>query len=303
MSGSRGGWVPADSGAPAAPGVPGAEASLGRVPLLEPLAYPGRMVTEPVLLDSGALVRVGDAADFDVLLRGCGAAPLGRRVAVLGVGSNGAAAQVRHKFARAGVSGVVPMAPVRVEGLGIGVSGHISRAGYVAAAPYVRGGGAGAGFASAVVSWLDAEQLAVMDASEFPQYVRALLPADTFPVDGAPANAGAGAGVHLYVSARGVLSGTAAGEGEGTAADGGGAGACAGGRTPLVADTQPGVLRGLLARSAALRALFGETPESWVRLAGGDAGLRERGTAVFAEEGWVLSGVGRRAFDPYVVAR
>ncbi|MFD8217732.1 hypothetical protein ACFV2U_29480 [Streptomyces sp. NPDC059697] len=57
------------------------------------------------------------------------------------------------------------------------------------------------------------------------------------------------------------------------------------------------LLAALLAGSARLRELLGPDPATWVRRAGADRALRERGTPVFGEEGWVLP---QTDFLPYV---
>ncbi|MDJ1137335.1 hypothetical protein [Streptomyces iconiensis] len=214
--------------------------------------------------------------DVGRVLEEAGVAPLGERVAVLGVGSNGAPAQLRYKFARRGVSGVVPMMPVRVGGLGVGVSAHISGAGYVPAAPYALPGAV----SSVVLTWLDAEQLAVLDESERRNYERVLLDPGAFPVSEGPdaLPAALDGGVHVYATVRGVLA-----------------------RPPYVgqpraAGPQPALLRELLRESATLRGMLGPDAASWVRLASGDGALRARGTAAFLEEGWVVERAGVGAY-------
>ena len=222
---------------------------LGPVPLLDPLSYPGRPLEHAALLDGERLVPVGGAVEFGDLLAVRGVVGMAGRTPVVAVGSNGAPAQVRYKFGRGRVSGVVPMVPTVVRGVGVGVSAHVCQAGYVPAAPVFEGDGA----ATLVVCWLDPEQLAVMDASEGGNYRRV------------PAPGGEG---ELYVSSRGVLV-----DGDGV---------------PRRAEHgQRGLIRSLLGESAALRRLFGDGPESWVRVASADAGARERAAWVFFEEGWV----------------
>ncbi|GAA2070389.1 hypothetical protein GCM10009801_21060 [Streptomyces albiaxialis] len=232
--------------------------NLGPVPLLDPLSYPGRLLDRAALLDGERLVDVG-MGEIDVLLGARRVAPLSGRTPVLAVGSNGAPAQVRYKFAAAGVSCVVPMAPTLVEGVSVGVSAHVSPAGYVAAAPVMGDGGS----STLVLSWLDEAQLAVMDASEGRNYRRVPVPVPV-PVSGLDAQ--------MYVSAHGLL-----------ARDG----------VPRAARPQGELISELLAGSAALRGRFGESPESWVRVASADEGARRYAGRVFAEEGWV------RESEPY----
>lgn len=231
--------------------------TMGPVPLLEPLAYPGRWVTSPTLLD-GELLRPLDAT-YPVA---------DGRVPVLAVGSNGSPAQLSHKLGRAaaGTSRTVPLEPVRVAGLGVGLSGHVSRVGYVAASPYLDPELT----SDLLVTWLDADQLALVDASELPHYWRAFLPHDAVPVtrhDGSPLP---GDGVHAYVNARGLL-----GHPDGTlrpSAD------------------QQAVLTALLAESAQLRTLCGgnATPRAWVERAGADGQFAVRASEILRQEGWLL---------------
>jgi hypothetical protein len=103
--------------------------------------------------------------------------------AVVAVGSNAAPAVLRAKLRRHGVSTDVAVAPVRVIGVAVGQSAHVSVGGYIAAAPYAAPGRV----ADLQVSWLDDDQLAALDATE-PNYDRV-----TFGV------------VDLYVSKWGVL--------------------------------------------------------------------------------------------------
>ena len=231
--------------------------AMGPVPLLEPLSYPGRWVTSPTLLD-GELLRPLEAS-YPVAAG---------RVPVLAVGSNGSPAQLSHKLSRAaaGTSRTVPLEPVRVAGLGVGLSGHVSRVGYVAASPYLDPEVT----SDLLVTWLDADQLALVDASELPNYWRAFLPQDAVPVtrpDGSPLP---GDGVHAYVNARGLLG----------RLDG----------TLRASDTQHIVLAALLAESAQLRALCGgaATPLSWVQQARADDKFAVRASEILRQEGWLL---------------
>lgn len=239
---------------------PDAVGELGPVPLLEPLTYPGRWVDAPTLLDGDTL------RPLDGFPRDAG------RVPVLAIGSNGSPAQLSYKLRRAGVSGVVPLVPVRVDGLGVGLSAHVSRVGYVAASPYLSPDVTSA----LLVTWLDEEQLDVVDGSEIPNYWRALLPSSKVPIlqsDGQPLP---GDGVSLYVNARGLL-----GHPDGSLRESG---------------EQRAVLEILLAESAALRELFGPTPESWMERARADGQLAVRGSEIFRREGWLVR---REEFDHF----
>jgi hypothetical protein len=62
---------------------------------------------------------------------------------------------------------------------------------------------------------------------------------------------------------------------------------------------QSELLAALLAASPRLGELLGPDPSSWVKKAGIDPGLREEGTRIFGEEGWVLP---QTDFLPYLDA-
>ncbi|RZS43653.1 hypothetical protein EV193_102634 [Herbihabitans rhizosphaerae] len=238
-----------------------------RVPALDPLCYPGRAPAEPMLLHDRRLspftVAPGGVGDWplagqplDSVLTGLGVDPITARVPSVAVGSNASPAQLCHKL---GPSAIVPMVPVRVRGVGIGVSSHISRAGYVSASPYADPGVE----TTIVVAFLDAEQLAAVDATEV-HYHRVLLPHNDFRVtlrSGERLDGG-----YLYVHRRGVLA-----DSQGT---------------PRRLVDQPTLLSTLLAESSALRALFGDDPAGFVAAARADEALRAAGAQVFADEGW-----------------
>ncbi|MGV9884331.1 hypothetical protein [Streptomyces sp. NPDC003006] len=250
---------------------------LDGVPALRPLTYPGLPVAAPALLTGTELLpldvrpggalggwSVGGELPLDEALARLGQSPLGRRSPVIAVGSNASAGQIAHKLARHGVPAAVPMVPVRVRGIGIGCAAHIGRAGYVAAAPYPDP----VAEATLVVSWLDAPQLAAVDATELPNYRRALLPGEAYGMtlpSGEPLGEAS-----LYVSVRGVLADPATGLPRPGRGD------------------QAALLGALLDASPRLRALLGPDPAVWVRRAAADAALRALGTRLFVEEGWVL---------------
>lgn len=236
-----------------APGTPLAALGLDKAPRDHPLIYPGAWPPFSALLD-------GD------LLR-----PLDRyvhpgRTPVLAVGSNASPAQLRHKMAESGITSPVPMVKARVTGLGIGVSAHVSRMGYVSASPFEAPGAVRELF----VIWLDDAQLAVVDASEGAHvpdgnYARVWLPRSTAAValpDGRQLD-----GSHVYVNRHGVLR------------DHTGA--------PRTHPGQHALLGELLGGSAELRRLFGATPEEFCARARADAALCERGTRLLAREGLV----------------
>jgi hypothetical protein len=252
---------------------------LDDVPAERPLTYPGRPAPEPVLLDGDELLRLGvrplrlggwsvadqpDRPPLDVALTGLGRPVTGRRHPVVSVGSNSSPGQIAHKLTRLGIAATVPMVPVRVRGIGVGCSGHISPAGYVAGTPYVER----TADTTLVVSWLDSTQLRAIDSTEFPRYRRAVLPGDVFEMT-MPSGERLG-GAYIYFSVRGVL-------------------ADADTRRPVPGGgDQSELLTGLLSRSARLRELLGPDPAGWTRRVRADEALRVRGTLILGEEGWVL---------------
>jgi hypothetical protein len=162
---------------------------LERCPSLEPLCYPGAVVGRSCLLvgswlyrmDSRAGRPVGDwQVDLDggrlegvaagrrdlelsVALQRLGVAPLAERAPVIAVGSNAAPGQLIHKLGNHAVSDVVPLTLVRVGGLAVGHSAHVSVPGYVPYVPIAAPAGVEREF---YVLWLDDEQLRRINATE-----------------------------------------------------------------------------------------------------------------------------------------
>nr|WP_167308427.1 hypothetical protein [Streptomyces tendae] len=226
---------------------------LAGVPREEPLLYPGAWPRESGLLDGDRLLPL-DRAVYEE----------DGRVPVLAIGSNASPAQLRHKMAEFGIDAPIPMVRSRVTGLDIGVSAHVSRMGYVSASPV----GAPGTVRELFVLWLDAEQLAVIDASEgVPMaggnFDRVWLPAPDVRVE--PGDGSVLRGAYAYVNRHGVLH-------DGTGAPRRHPGA----QRPLITE--------LLHGSARLRALFGATPEEFCARARADRRLCDRGTRLFAEE-------------------
>ncbi|MEV3914690.1 hypothetical protein [Streptomyces canus] len=225
---------------------------LAEAPRDHPLLYPGAWPADSALLDGDRLVPL----PHDRLVHE-------ERAPLLAVGSNASPGQLRHKMAESGIISPIPMVKARVSGVGVGVSAHVSRMGYVSASPFH----APDAVRELFVIWLDAEQLAIIDASEgvpLPNgnFGRAWLPAPEVRVE-LPGGVTL-PGVHSYVNRHGVLH------------DGTG-----------VARTHPGqreLLTELLVGSARLRALFGVTPEEFVTRARADRRLCEAGTRVLADE-------------------
>lgn len=239
---------------------------LAEAPREYPLLYPGAWPLESGLLDGDRLLPLDrltyeDGAD---------------RVPVLAIGSNASPGQLRHKMAEFGIDAPIPMVKARVTGVDIGVSAHVSRMGYVSASP-VRAPGV---VRELFVLWLDAEQLAVIDASEgvpmaAGNFDRAWLPAPDVRVE--TADGTVLRGTYAYVNRHGVLH-------DGTGAPRRHPGA----QRPLLTE--------LLHGSAALRELFGVTPEEFCARARGDRLLCARGTRLFVEEKRVTAS----GLEPYV---
>jgi hypothetical protein len=224
---------------------------LAEAPREHPLLYPGAWPRESGLLDGDRLLPLDRPVHED-------------RAPVLAIGSNASPGQLRHKMTEFGIESPIPMVKARITGVDIGVSAHVSRMGYVSASP-VRAPGV---VRELFVLWLDAEQLAVIDASEgvpmaAGNFDRAWLPAPDVRVE--PADGTVLRGVYAYVNRHGVLH------------DGAGAPR----RHP---GEQRPLLTELLHGSARLRELFGTTPEEFCARARADRRLCERATRLFAEE-------------------
>ena len=254
------------------------------VPALDPLSYPGRTIDGPALLSGSQLFAmtptarqsaeqqstaqqylgswlVDGGATLDQMLDEAGGTAVGKRHPVIAVGSNAAPGQLHHKLSRLGLPAVVPMTTLRVSGLGVGVSAHVARNGYVANSPFADPGGE----ADVVLTLLDADQLQAVDATELPRYRRVLLSGADFPMmlpSGERLDAG-----YLYVNAEGVLAD----------ADG----------KPRLPGVQTALLAELLQRSARLRQLF-DSPQDWVTKARADSDVRDAVKRIFHESGWVL---------------
>ncbi|MFJ6072241.1 hypothetical protein ACIQFU_15575 [Streptomyces sp. NPDC093065] len=234
---------------------------LDGVPREEPLLYPGAWPRESGLLDGDLLLPLGRPAREEWEEDG--------RVPVLAIGSNASPAQLRHKMAEFGIDSPVPMVRSRVTGVDVGVSAHVSRMGYVSASPVAAPGAVRELF----VLWLDAGQLAVIDAGEgVPMaggnFDRVWLPAPDVRVE--PGDGSVLGGAYAYVNRHGVLR-------DGTGAPR---------RHP---GEQRALITELLHGSARLRELFGVTPEEFCARARADRRLCDRGTRLFAEEQWVTA--------------
>lgn len=228
---------------------------LAEAPRDRPLLYPGTWPSDSGLLDGDRLLPLDRLVHDD-------------RVPVLAVGSNACPGQLRRKMDAFGITSPIPMVKVRITGIEVGVSAHVSRLGYVSASPFDAPGRVRELF----ITWLDAEQLEVIDASEgvpvpHGNYDRVWLPASDMRIE--LADGGTLPGTFVYVNRHGVLH------------DGTGAPRPHPGQRPLLGE--------LLLGSARLRKLFGDTPEEFCARARADTRLCERGTRLFAEERMVTA--------------
>lgn len=205
-----------------------------------PLDYPGI-----------PLNRTGVLTDTEFLAGDLDFAALTERTPVAAVGSNAAADTLRRKLRQTAM--VVPIQLVTARDLTAGVSAHVSRPGYVPATPVPAPGRT----ARLVVTWLDPDQLAALDATE-PNYRRVRLPAGRLVAESGEPVPG-----WMYASRHGWLVDPA------------------GDPRPLVA--QPLVLRTLLVESPALRELAGKTPAAFVETMR-RADARERARELFVRE-------------------
>jgi hypothetical protein len=173
---------------------------------------------------------------LDAVLRASGAPPAASRTPVLAVGSNASPAQLRRKLTNAGLPTQVPITAVRVRGLTVGVSAHVSRPGYLPATPVPDP----AAESDLWLLWLDAATLAAVDATE-PNYHRVRLPTRC------PVQLTSGQTVTngwVYVSRHGHLL-DAAGQ-------------------PRPLTDQATLITALLADLPALRDLAGTDPHQWI---------------------------------------
>lgn len=236
---------------------------LAEAPREHPLLYPGAWPADSGLLDGDRLLPLDRLVHED-------------RVPVLAIGSNACPGQLRHKMSGSGITSPVPMVRARVTGVDTGVSAHVSRMGYVSASPVT----APDAVRDLFVLWLDAGQLAVIDASEgvplpHGNYRRAWLPAPEVRLELADGTRLPGA--YVYVNRHGVLH------------DGTGA--------PRIHPGQRALLTELLVGSPRLRELFGVTAEEFCARARADRELCARGTRLFAEEKLVTASGLERYLD------
>ena len=167
---------------------------------LEPLRYPWDPPTSSGLIQGGKFLplqlasgrRLGQShqrdSGHDSVSKSCSlnkalveanAAPLDTRYLVVSVGSNSSPEVMHRKLAdfREPVSRVLPLVRGELRNIDVGHSAHVSRAGYIAAAPYFR-----AGVSTTVwVAWLDGSQLRALIKTE-PNYQRIQLSGEACPL-------------------------------------------------------------------------------------------------------------------------
>jgi hypothetical protein len=221
-------------------------------PQAAPLTYPGQAPDRAAVLLLGrslldirparaplgdwAIAYNGTQRTLDDVLAAEAATVTGERVPVLAVGSNASPAQLYRKFTAVGVRPVVPLTAVKVPGIGVGVSAHVSKPGYLPATPVPDPGTTSDLF----ITWLDQRQIAAMDRTE-PNYRREMLP-PRYPVHFC--HGPAVTGCWIYVSKHGCITGP----------DG----------TPRPLQPQETMIAALLGEIPWLATVVGSSPAEWV---------------------------------------
>ena len=146
---------------------------------LDPLQYPWDPPEFSGLVHGVDFLPLELAAGLDDALAEANAAPLEDRSLVVSIGANSSPDVMRRKFAsyHHPVSPVLPLVRGQLHDIAVGHSAHVSRAGYIAAAPYLQLGEC----TTVWVSWLDEGQLLALDETE-PNYRRIQLDADACPL-------------------------------------------------------------------------------------------------------------------------
>jgi hypothetical protein len=224
-------------------------------PITAPLTYPGPTPASPAVLVTKFdvldvhpshpmplgewRVRLSEDEDksLDQVLLEHEAMPIAGRIPVLAVGSNAAPAQVRRKLATKGLAAMVPITAVKVSGLSVGVSAHVSRAGYLPATPVPD---LSSKNLPLWVTWLAQDQLPAIDRTE-PNYDRIRVPGFCSI---RLTSGQAVCGCWLYVSHRGYLM-RPSGE-------------------PRKLTGQAELISSLLAELPALAGLAGTSPTEWL---------------------------------------
>jgi hypothetical protein len=146
---------------------------------LDPLLYPWDPPAASGVMDDDEFRHLEFSVGLDEALAQAGAAPLDARSLVVAIGSNASADVMRRKFANyhQPVSVVLPLVRGRLHNIAVGHSAHVSKAGYIAAAPYPVPGEC----TNVWLSWLDDVQLLALDTTE-PNYRRIPLDGEACPL-------------------------------------------------------------------------------------------------------------------------
>lgn len=172
------------------------ELGLDQNPSDRPLSYPGRPVPGSCLLVGDWLYPLSDTqgtnvaewiiardgdgplralrirhCTIDGALHAADAAPIAVRTPVLAVGSNASPGQLVYKYSSWLVKPVIPISRVKVTGLAVAHSAHVSKPGYI---PYVPVRSQFQREIELYALWLDTEQIQRMDQTE-PNYRRLTL--------------------------------------------------------------------------------------------------------------------------------
>ncbi|MFE4230381.1 hypothetical protein ACFRJ8_21110 [Arthrobacter sp. NPDC056886] len=153
--------------------------SAGAAGHLDPLLYPWDPPVASGVMDGHDFRPLELSVGLDEALAHAGAAPLEARSLVVSIGSNSSAEVMRRKFAsyHQPVSAVLPLVRGQLHNIAVGHSAHVSKAGYIAAAPYPLMGECTAVW----LSWLDDVQLMALDETE-PNYRRIQLDGEACPL-------------------------------------------------------------------------------------------------------------------------
>jgi hypothetical protein len=146
---------------------------------IDPLQYPWSPPDASGVMYGDDFLPLQLSARLDQALVEAHVAPLAFRSLVVSIGSNSSPDILRSKFAKykQPVSRILPLVRGRLHNIGVGHSAHVSKAGYIAAAPYSRMGER----TTVWVAWLDERQLMALDQTE-PNYQRIELNGEDCPL-------------------------------------------------------------------------------------------------------------------------
>lgn len=163
---------------------------ISSAPRLVPLNYPGARPRSSCLITANSLIELtapqswdGDAGlletasssarnrTLDQKLAQLGHAPISDRVPVIAIGSNCSPAQLRHKFVDSPEQLCIPSLRATLHGASIGFCSFVTSLGYIPATLYPDAKAT----AEVTVQYLDAQQLAGLDATEGTVYRRVWL--------------------------------------------------------------------------------------------------------------------------------